>query len=503
MSKIAIELHAVIKSMTSSDKKGFTVHCKLHKSDNMLLLFNVFKKLEKYDKDIVIKCLQKEGKNNMANNLASEISYLYKMVVEIFVSVGKAKSIANQLRDTFNKVVLLQERGFFIKSLRMLKKLKKDAIDYDQKILLLDICKYERLMIRNGFENKGFASLQEIKQMERELVRGLNLEVKLRDIYDDLFSLSRNISALEKNKVKEQLAEIEMRLSKVDQKECNSFNTKKLYLNAMAKLHELKSSGKEAVFRCMNEMQQLFDLHKDARQIYDFKYTRSLANYLYYLVKYNEPREQFLTILAKIRSIEIDTFYEEVMNFSDVDYLEFAYYLKQGDFVKLENLVPRLLEGLEKYGDQIEAGRKIALWYNLMIYYFLKQDFVKTNFWIKKIVDYGKTRRIDFYNYSRLLKLLVQYELEDIENFESLIRAIKRDFKVVDNSNELVDFITKLMNIHYKMHPLTRKDFKGALEQLYEIDKSKNRGLPYDEIQIWLKSKVERQSMQEIIKQML
>ena len=50
---------------------------------------------------------------------------------------------------------------------------------------------------------------------------------------------------------------------------------------------------------------------------------------------------------------------------------------------------------------------------------------------------------------------------------------------------------------------LTRKDFETALQKFDEIDKTKNRGLPYDEVEIWLKSKVERKSMVEIAKQII
>ena len=92
--------------------------------------------------------------------------------------------------------------------------------------------------------------------------------------------------------------------------------------------------------------------------------------------------------------------------------------------------------------------------------------------------------------------------MDNIELLDSLIGKVRRGFDHKDNPNELVEIITKIMFKHYKKARLTRKDFKTALEQFRTIDKTKHRGLPYDEIEIWLTSKVQRVSMQQITEQM-
>ena len=193
-----------------------------------------------------------------------------------------------------------------------------------------------------------------------------------------------------------------------------------------------------------------------------------------------------------------------MVHFGNVYYLEFLYYLRKGDFEKMTNLTPELLDGFEKYEEEMKPERKVTMWYNLMICYFLKGDFTAALHWIEKklLKDGIKSDREDIVNKCKLFNLLVHYELEDTEDFESLIRKVKHSFKKVDHSKELIYLVTGLMNTHYKKHPLSRKDFDAALKEFDKIDQSKNKSLPYDEIEIWLKSKVERQSMQKIAEQM-
>ena len=159
---------------------------------------------------------------------------------------------------------------------------------------------------------------------------------------------------------------------------------------------------------------------------------------------------------------------------------------------------------LEEYLKDVYNERKITIWYNLMVYYFIKQDFKTALYWIEeKILKDGlKSSRKDFINNSKILNLLVHYELEDTDDFESLIKKINYSFKNVDGSKELVDLITELMTIQYKERPLTRKDFVAALDAFYKIDRSKNKSLPYNEIEIWLRSKAEGRSMQKIAESM-
>ena len=143
-----IVLYTIIKAMTPNQKRSFTMQCNLLETNSKVLtLFNALNKLEKYDKEELVKYLQKNNKYELIENLLEEATSLYDLLVEKLLSITNERSIKRKLRKTFNEIVLLQEMGCLTKALSMLKKLKKDAIEYDLKILLLEVYKYEREFI--------------------------------------------------------------------------------------------------------------------------------------------------------------------------------------------------------------------------------------------------------------------------------------------------------------------------------------------------------------------
>ena len=517
MSLNLIELHLIIQSMTRSQKRSFTMHVNRNKSNsNALVLFQALNLLEKYDKEHLIFYLQKNNKHKLIQNLTSETANLYNLVLKKFMSLTNRESIDDKMENTFREVIFLQERGLFAKAQRMLKKLKKDAIKHKQNKLLLEISEFERRIKRNANKHKNLDSILEIKKKELEFVEALELDVKfvkleveLRDIYDRIFYLSQNVSGIERNIVRAKLTEIETALNNIDETQCNCFNSKILYLNSKVELYHLKSD-KDAVFKCVKKMQQIYESQKNSSKNLDFKFINFLANYLNNIVRYNEPKDQFLAVLRQLKNFETNSPFDEVIQFSNIYYSEFLYYLKQGDFEKMGKLIPALLEGLEKYKNAIELGRQIVIWYNLSIYYFIKEDFDSTHLWIQKILNNGKkSRRIDFYYNGKVFELLIHYELneiakvEDTDFLESLTEKVRKSFYTAKKSNGLVSLVVKLIKTYCKKMRLEKTDFEVALQQFNKIDKSKNKYLPYDEVGIWLKSKTEGLPMLKIAEQIL
>jgi len=502
MSQIAVELHSLIQSMTPNQKRNFTMQCNLNKPDsNSLALFNTLNKINEYDEERLIKYLNKNKKHKLAENLATETTLLFKLILKINRFTSDEKSIAKKLMNTFKDIIFLQERGLFLKSQRMLKKLKNDAHNYDQKTLLLEVCKFERRTSRTTYEHKYLNSIEEINKKEIELTEAILLEQKLRHIYDKVLYLIQKEHELRKDAENELLSKIEEGLKQINKTQCNCFNTKLLYLNSMAEVLQLKSDN-DAAFKYLAEMYQVYEKYKHIREILAVPYIKFVNNYLSCMFKCNRSFDQFPELIKRIKNTKTNRPDDAKIKFENTYYLEFLYYINQGDFQQLEKMMPSLLNGLKKYGDKIEIFRKIVIWYNLMVYHFIKEDFKSTNDWIQKILVEGKkTKRVDILNDSRLIQLLVHYESDETDILESLIRKVKRYFKEADNSNELVDLITEMMNAHYRKAHLMKKDFDKALHKFNKIDRAKNKNLPYDEIEIWLKSKVHRQPMLNIAKQ--
>ena len=504
MSQITQELYSLIQTMSLTEKRNFIMQCNHKKrGSNSLALFEALDKLEKYDTDALTEYLRENKNNKLSNNLPSETTLLFRLILKIYNYTTEAMSMEDKLKNDLKDAKFLYNRGCTFKARRMLNKLKKEAETFDKKKILLEVYEFERLTQRFSTKYNYSEYIEEINKKEIELVEAIALEQKLRHIFDKVFRLVLKFGMLKKGAKNKGIAEIEIALSKVNREQCQCFGTQFFYLSSMEFLHRLKSDI-DAAFRHSTEIYQLYEKHKATKENANTNYIVFLSNYLNYLILLNKPKDQVLTIIAEVKNIKLHSPKEEMNRFSNIAYSEFCYYLNQGDFEKMENMLPELLEGLEKYENKMELGRKIVLWYNVMLYYFFKEDFHLIHDWIEKILDHGnKSRRIDTWNKGKLFQLVVHYELGHTGQFlESSIKKVKRGYSEFDNSNELVDLIAKTIG-SYARNPLKKINFEALLEQFNKIDKTKNKNLPYDEIEIWIKSKIGGLTMQKIAEQML
>ena len=229
MSLNLAELHTIVRSLGKSQKRSFTMYFSQYKSDsNALALFKAISELKEYDRELLVEQLQKMGKHNIAEKIIGEATNLYRMILKKFMFMESEKSIVKRLKNTFDEIVFLEGRGLFAKSQRMLKKLVNDTIEYDLKAFLLEIYTYERRMIIG--ECKDSEIIPDINNKIKDLRKALDLEEDLKGIYNDALYLAKSINTLSKNDRNRQLTEIETALSKINQEEVNSFNTKRYYL---------------------------------------------------------------------------------------------------------------------------------------------------------------------------------------------------------------------------------------------------------------------------------
>lgn len=507
-----IKLHSIIQTMTPNEKRYFTRQCELTKADsNLLVLFKALNGLKKYDEKKVLEYLHENGSEKLVENLSTETIRAIKVLLNMVTSLADKKSKETKLENAFRQIKYLYEKNIFDQAYQKLKKLEKEAIEHEQKELLLKIYKFERDIKRNANLHKDFESLKEIDNKETALLESMLLEQKLRSIFGRLSFLVQNRNSLDKNQGKTQLAQIETALKAIDQNQCHYFVTKMFYVHSKIKIYDLKSD-KKAVFKCMDEIEHIYKTHKNANKTSSFKQIKFLVIYLSYLLKYNMSPDQFWGKLTEIKSIKVNSPRDEMNKFQNVYHLEFIYFLKQGDFEKMSKLIPALQKGLKKYDTQIALDIRMTIWYNLMIYYFIIEDFHSAQYWIQeKILEYGKKSNCkDLYHIAKLFDLLIHYELDNAGLLKSWVAKVKRSFDLKDNSNELIKLVTKLMTTRYTKYTnvmntyygrtgeLEKKDFEQVLQKFNKLDPSKHKNLPWDEIKIWLTSKVQELPMQQI-----
>ena len=160
-------LFSLIKSLSPSEKRQFSLYVGrigVNTDSKFLNLFRVMTKLKKYnEKEILQKT--KISKQQLSNVKA----HLYKQIL-ISLRLNPAhQSIPVQIREQFDFAYILYRKGLYKQSLKLLDKIKAQALEYEEKNLAYEILELEKIIesqyITRSIENRAESLIQQTEDL--------------------------------------------------------------------------------------------------------------------------------------------------------------------------------------------------------------------------------------------------------------------------------------------------------------------------------------------------
>lgn len=184
--------------------------------------------------------------------------------------------------------------------------------------------------------------------------------------------------------------------------------------------------------------------------------------------------------------------------------------LNQGKFGAVFHLAPLVLTWLQKNGKDLGEGLKLAFHYNLTIAYFLAGEFSEAYRLLQHILAWKKgPSRQDIRDFSKVLEVILLYELRDIDLNEYVARRNKRYFDQQGHQNTfekaVVMYISKAMR-SVSPEKNSQEAEKELSEQLVTLIAETSRPAPMlglFETQIWLQSRQSGRSIKEVFLQII
>ena len=102
------------------------------------------------------------------------------------------------------------------------------------------------------------------------------------------------------------------------------------------------------------------------------------------------------------------------------------YFLNTAQFEKGFELVAHIQNGFDTYNDKLITARKIIFYFNITLLYFLAEKNHTALDWLNRIIALKTDSRKDIQNFSRILLLILHYELKNHILLESFIRSTRR-----------------------------------------------------------------------------
>jgi tetratricopeptide (TPR) repeat protein len=215
---------------------------------------------------------------------------------------------------------------------------------------------------------------------------------------------------------------------------------------------------------------------------------------------------QFPEALAKLHELPTSSRDDEGEVFQNVAFFELLYLLNSGQFEVARDRLPSIEEGLQQFSSKISQARQLAFRYNMMVLYFIMEDYRDALRILNIILHDERTEhRQDIQQVARLFLLIFHFELGNHDLLEYLFRSAHRFFYTRGSlgrfEKSVLNFLRKTANLPTgsAMFPAFR-ELLGELKAIME-DGAVRTPPGVEEIVFWLRGTLEGRRMVELARE--
>ncbi|HLG04384.1 MAG TPA: hypothetical protein VI731_12370 [Bacteroidia bacterium] len=503
--KASADLFDLIKSLTKSEKRFFKLFAGLQEGEkNYLRLFDGIDRQGEYDEETLRRELD-------LRHISFEKNYLYKLILKSLRNFHSEFSIKSQLSDLLRNVEILHSKGLYRQCEKKLNKCKKLAKEHEQYHISQEILKWESTLLFNTLSTPDIVNRSKYIYNEQE-----ELLKKTRNIIDfdrlsDQIAFMAQKSGATRTEAEDKVYERLLKHPLLKEENCAiTEKTKKqfYYIHAMAAI-------------AVGDTEKGYQYRKKHLEMVESKMESvrfNLANYIYVLNNFGwaclltHRYDEVAETVAKLRNIGVefsDHFPPalEARVFVRVYILDLFNAAKRGDFNYGVTLIEEIEKELGKHAPKIDKTQLFLLHLAAVNICFGLSDPRKSLPWLNHILNTPDIElRQDFHCLSKILNLLIHFELGNADMIEHLLKStyrfLARKHRLYRFEAALLQFIRRELS-----GPQDNQQLRGAFVRLKEAlteilqDTHEKNVLWYFDFVSWLESKIENRPFSEIVRE--
>ena len=502
--KPSSELFDLVKSLTKSEKRYFKLSSSLqHGEKNYLQLFDAIEMQKQYDEN-AIKELFKG--TTFIKHLPSEKNHLYSLLLKSLRGFHADKSANSQLQEYIKNIEVLHNKALYKECSKVLRKAKKMAYSFEKFYYLLELINWEKVLIEESYSRGKFnKNIDELVEEEHDVLEKLRNVAEYQILYSQINYVFRKGGYTRNEKERKIVDEI------LNHHLIKGKNTA-LSVQATTACYYIKglcawtNRDLEDANVNFNKVIDRFNRHPLMTQELPKRYTRVLNGMLMYNINkqnykaFFEGLDQLKSLAGKEHFKSIDL---QIRIFTFSHNAELLAYESMGDYEKGESLVNEIINGLKRYRFKISKEDEVLFYYNISRYYFGAGNYKKGLEYVNKVLnDNEGDLRQDIYTFTRILNLLIHYELKNYDLLDyiikSTLRFIKKKQRNYEFENLFIKHIKKLVRAHQVEKELENeyKFLKSEMVRIFK-DPYEQVALEYIDVISWVDSKLEGVSYAE------
>lgn len=421
-------IRIIVSSMSKSEKRGFNIYCTSQNGDKgYMRLFDIIENLPK-GKHEKLESEFLDSTNN--KNIEIAAGYLYNQLLDFLVSKRPKKEIQSQIFKMIEKANILFERKLIDEAFESLNQASNHAALYDAEMMQMIIAKTEMYFL--GI--LGFPSLSEKQLISKQVKlqelmkysRTINQSYFLRDILNHRLLHKSLVSLKEK---KEELNDLVLsELSLISNSPYSNTQVEKLHLLFQSTFY-LETGNYVSAVRNYKQLIVLFTENSHLKQNPPIYYLNALEGVLESLLAmgiYKEMQhfQEFLRLLNKkdypaefqLKVLWLDYYYQIIV------------IIHLGDFEKAEAIQDQFRESMLNKIALLPLDIQLQFHLVNTILLCSQNKFIEAHKTIRNILAEGKIfQQLPLFRVVRLINLMINAELGDLNYVENEIIALKRN----------------------------------------------------------------------------
>ncbi len=490
------ELIQLIKTLSGSEKRNFKLYCKKQSGDkDYLVLFNIINKASLDQGAEAIKSqfrLKYPGKS-----FENTAQYLLRVVTDSLVQIRASHDPWFQQYHSLMRSKVLSERSLWQEGHKELKKAQKLSAGLQDNIMHYQTCRLEL----NYWSASGFSDIS-----EQELV---NAQMKSKSTLRLLHQIQEHHSLLEL--LKYRLTFSGKSLSDRDKTKLNDLLISELSLATRGSQHSFESEKLHLLFqsfffinigdyrsslKSFKELNSLFGSNESMGRFSPYDYLSALEGILDSLrtISYYDEMPYFIDKIAQLLEQPQQEYFQTTAR--QVLYIyQLVVLIHQRELQEARQLadtIPAILLKKTSFGSY-ESLVELLFYVSLTL--FLIKDFRHANKHVQVVTTLGGIN-VDtpIYKASRLLHLLIHYELDNMSYLDYEIRSYKRALRKSGKHLKVETLILKVIKLDLKRKSISKSQCTWKMMEkdirAIEQDKYEKQVLKYYNFNSWVKEKL-------------
>lgn len=507
--KPSTELFKLVKSLSKSEKRFFKLNSSLQSGDkNYLKIFDAIEKQQVYNEE----ALKIEFRNEtFIKHLPSEKNHLYKLILKSLRSFYSEQSISSLLKQEIKNVEILFNKALYKECEKFVSRAKEIAANHEKFYYWYELISWQKKLLEEAYEEGEFSTnLDELVEEEEMVIAKLRNLAEYQVVYSKINLIFRSGGFTrneQERKVVDSIADYHLIKGKN-----TAISTRATSMCYYIKgLCAATTRNYEDSFQFFNRTRQILENNPKIMEDSPQRYVMTLFHLLRcYIDNYDFKNAQksiqdLRELLGKKGFNSVDITVRIFANCYNQE-LNLLHYM--GEMQQSVDLIPEIDQGKLAFSDKISKEQELILSYNKAYSYFGIGDYKKALSYLNEVLnDNEQNLRQDIYSFSRLLNLVLHYELENYDFLEYVIKSTnrylskyERDYKIED---VLIKYIRKLSKVSNSKATLDIFSAMSIEVNSLMQDHQERVVLEFFNIEAWIDSKINKTSFSESIKKCL